>query len=212
MEDVRFVRAAGMWCIAGGLLAAIGASVTASLPSVVPPDAISAPYTPGVFRVTEVIWTVAHVLMLIGTIGFARSGAIGSSRLGGIGNRIALVGMALIVPCELGYAFFATAVEGSTAVMFLDSAIGLASMIAGLGYLLAGIAVLRAGRWQGWRRFIPLLCGVFVFVALLPITFALPDLFLWPIAGWSLCFAPLGIALYQQRPMQRPATLSAAPA
>jgi hypothetical protein len=211
MEEVRFVRAAGMWCIAGGLIAAIGASVTASLPSAVPPGSISAPYTPGVFRVTEVIWTIAHVLMLLGTIGFARSGAVGSSRLGRIGNWIAIVGMALLVPCELGYAFFATADEGSTAVMVLDSAIGMASMIAGLGYVLAGIAVLRAGRWQGWQRFIPLLCGLFVFVVLMPITFTQPDLFLWPVAGWSACFVPLGIALYQQQPTEQYATLTTAP-
>jgi hypothetical protein len=212
MEDSRFIRTAGHGCIAGGLIAASGAIITATLPSAVPTTNVSSPYTPGVFRATEVLWTIAHLLMLIGTIGFARSGAVGSARLGRIGNGIAILGMALIVPCELGYAFFATAVEDSPGKKFLDSAIGMATMVAAIGFLLTGIAVLRAGRWQGWQRFVPLLCGAFVFVVVMPIVFTLPDLFLWPVAGWSACFVPLGIALYQQRPMQHPATLSAAPA
>ena len=212
MEDIRFIRTAGQWCIAGGLIATCGAIITATIPSALPTTNISSPYTPGVSRVTEVIWTIAHLFMLIGTIGFARSGAVGSSRLGSIGNWIAIVGMALIVPCELGYAFFATAVDDSSEVMFLDSAMGLATMVAALGFLLAGSAMLRAGRWQGWQRFIPLLCGAFVVVVLMPIIFTLPDLFLWPVAGWSACFVPLGIALYQQRPAQHPAALATAPA
>jgi len=70
----------------------------------------------------------------------------------------------------------------------------------------------RAGIWHGWQRFIPLLCGLFVFFVFIPITFTQPDLFLWPVAGWSACFVPLGIALYQQRPVRAYATLATAPA
>ncbi len=146
--------------------------------------------------------------MLIGTIGFARSGAIGASRLGRIGLWIALIGMVLIVPSELGFAFFATATMDSLPGIFLSSAIGMATMVAALGFLLAGIAVLRAGRWQGWRRFIPLLCGLFVFVVFLPTLIVQPDLFLWPVAGWSACFVPLGLILYQQRAAERVSSFS----
>jgi hypothetical protein len=106
--------------------------------------------------------------------------------------------MALIVPSELGFVFFATALDESTPSMVLGSAIGLASVIAALGFVLAGIAVLRAGHWRGWGRFTPLLCGVFVFVALLPVQFVQPSAFLWPVAGWSACLLLLGLALRGQ--------------
>ena len=35
------------------------------------------------------------------------------------------------------------------------------------GLVLAGIAALRAQRWQGWRRYSPLLVGVYPFLSLL---------------------------------------------
>jgi len=202
MDDGRFIRMAGLWCIAGGLIAAVGAIITASVPPAVPLTNLSAPYTAGVFRVTEVLWTICHLFMFIGTLGFFRSGATGTSRLGQVGRWIAVVGMALVVPSELGFAFFADATMDSSVVMLLSSAIGLASTVAALGFVLAGIAVLRADRWQGWHRFIPLVCGMVVFVALIPIQAISPELFLWPVALWSASFVPLGLALYQQVAVQ----------
>ncbi len=81
MHDTRFIRLAGLWCIVGGVIAASGAVITALVSSAVPLTDLSAPYTPAVFRLTEVIWTIAHLFMFIGTLGFARSGAIGASRV-----------------------------------------------------------------------------------------------------------------------------------
>jgi hypothetical protein len=56
--------------------------------------------------------------------------------------------MALIVPSELGFAFFATAADDSTPSTVLRIAIGLSVVIAGLGFVLVGIAALRAGHWR----------------------------------------------------------------
>lgn len=194
----RFVRRAGLWCIVGGAIAAVGATVTATIPSSVPASDLSYPYSPTVFRVTEVIWTVSHVLTFVGTLGLARSGAVGTSRAGQIGVRIALVGMALIAVIELAFAFFATETVEATPAVVLDSAIGMATILAAVGFVIAGSATLRTRRWHGWRRFTPLLCGLFVLVAFLPVIAIQPDLFLWPVAGWSACFVLLGLALYRQ--------------
>lgn len=198
MQNSDFIRSAGLWCIVGGVIAVAGAIMTATIPPSVPVTDMSYPYTPLVFIITEILWTFCHVLMFLGTLGFARSGAVGDSRLGRVGLWIALVGMALIVPSELGFAFFPYAAEDSTPSMILSTAIGLATMVASLGFVLAGIATLRAYRWQGWQRFTPLLCGLFAFVVLIPVLVIRPELYLWPVAGWSACFIPLGLALYQQ--------------
>ena len=198
MPTSSFVRNAGILCIAGALIAAVGATATATINTSVPAADLSYPYTPAVFRVTEVIWTVAHVLMFVGTLGLARSGLAGTSRLAWTGLRIALVGMALIVPFELGFEFLDTAADESTPSTVLGTGIGWSTMVAALGFTLAGIAALRAGLWRGWGRFTPLLCGLFIFFVFLPIQIIWPAAFLWPVAGWSACFVLLGLALYQQ--------------
>ena len=202
MPTSSFVRNAGILCIAGALIATVGATATATINTSVPAADLSYPYTPAVFRVTEVIWTVAHMLMFVGTLGLARSGLADTSRLAWTGLRIALVGMALIVPFELGFAFFATAADESTPSTVLGTGIGLSTMVAALGFTLAGIAALRAGLWRGWGRFTPLLCGLFIFFVFLPIQIIRPAAFLWPVAGWSACFVLLGLALYQQHPVR----------
>lgn len=205
MVNDRFIRNAAAACVVGGLIATVGAIVTATVPASVPATQLSYPYTPTVFRMTELTWTLAHLLMFIGTIGLARSGAIGAAGGGRVGLRIALVGMALIVPAELAFAFVPTVDADSATAAVLETAIGMATLLAGIGFTIAGVAVLKAGVWTGWERFAPLLCGAFVLVVLIPVITVLPDLFLWPIAGWSACFIALGAAIHNQdvrRPQQ----------
>lgn len=198
-DDARFIRTAGLWCIVGAVIAAVGATVSGIIPSSVPTTDLSYPYARTVYSITQVIWAISQVLMLLGTFGLARSGAVGTSRLGQVGLWIAPIGMALIALFDVGFAFFPTVAADSTPAMILSSAIGLGSTLAGLGFVLTGFAVLQAGRWQGWHRFTPLLCGLYVFIVLTPVLVALPGLFFWGIAGWSACFILLGLALYQQR-------------
>jgi len=200
------MSAAGLWCIAGASILMVGAIATAAIHSSVPAADLSYPYTPAVFRLTEVLWTFAHALMFIGAVGLTRSGLLGTARLGRIAGWIVLAGLALIVPSELGFAFFATAADESTPSAVLGSAIGLSVVTAGLGFVLAGIASLRAGQWRGWGRYTPLLCGLFIFVVLLPAQIIRPSAYLWPVAGWSACFILLGLALYRQRPARGTAT------
>jgi hypothetical protein len=57
------------------------------------------------------------------------------------------------------------------------------------------MAVIQSGRWQGWRRVLPLILGVYVFVPLTPALFASYVLARLAIGGWMLGFAFLGWAL-----------------
>jgi hypothetical protein len=113
--------------------------------------------------------------------------------------------MALLVPCELGYVFLAHAADGSTGDNILSGGFGIAVPLAGLGFIMAGVTTLRAGRWRGPGRFIPLLIGVLAILVLIPVQAARPSVFLWAIAVWNLAFIPLGWSLWQAARSPEPA-------
>ncbi len=71
----------------------------------------------------------------------------------------------------------------------------------GLGMVVAGAAIARAGRWTGWGRWAPLMMGIYPFVAIVPWFAATGERppTCWSLAGgWpspqsaSPCVAPAG--------------------
>jgi hypothetical protein len=191
------VRAGGLACIAGAVIAAVGATWSSTISSSVSPSQVSYPFTPATFRFTEGLWTLTHLLVLLGVLALACSGLAGSSRPARTGVWLAVTGMALLVPCELGYVFLAHAAEGSTGDDILGSAFGVAVPLAGIGFIMAGVTTLRAGRWQGPGRFMPVFIGVLTFLVLIPVQVARPSIFMWAIAVWNIAFILLGWALWQ---------------
>jgi hypothetical protein len=210
MDSERFIRTSGILCLVGGSIVATGAAVGGLFPAPVPTTATSYPYTAEVFRITQVVWAACHLLAFLGALGLARSGAAGASGLGRVGCWVALVAMALIPPLELAFVPFASGTVESGPGMILSSAIGFAATVAGIGFVIVGIAVLRAQRWEGWHRFSPLLCGLIVFVIMTPVMVIRPDLFIWTLAAWNLSLALLGLALYREHPSFPRAALSSA--
>jgi hypothetical protein len=198
----RPLRTAGFICFAGGVIGAVGATVVAGMHGSVSPEAVSYPLTPRTFRFAEVLWTLAHVMTLIGVIGLARYGRPPVARIGRVGVVITLIGMSLMVPTELGFAFIAHSADDSTEANVLSTAIGVAAILSGIGFLLLGTAILRQRSWPAPGRFAPILCGVFVLAVLVPVQAIRPSIFLWPIAGWSVCLALLGLAL-ARKPFQQ---------
>lgn len=85
-----------------------------------------------------------------------------------------------------------------------DPLFGIAPLLTALGLVLAGVAVLRAGRWTSWHRFTPLLLGIYVVVILTPVLIisggppAVPAL--WAIAGWDACWMLIGISVLAGQP------------
>ena len=75
--------------------------------------------------------------------------------------------------------------------MTLYSVASLAMMV---GLILLGIAVLRAGRWGGWHRFIPLACGLHIPLVMGP-AFALPGYAAnYAIGLWGVWWLLLGVS------------------
>ncbi len=191
-----FVKAAGLLCLVGAFIGVLSGIVTAFIPPAVSSDWYSYPYTPTGFRVAELVFVLNHVLLLVGILGLARSGAAGSGLLGRVGLWISVVGMAALTLCEVGAMTLATSPYPSPRTDFLDTSFGAASILIGVGLTLAGVAVARADEWAGWRRFVALICGVAVFVIVIPGVFGPFLAGRLAITVWMLMFAALGWALY----------------
>lgn len=177
MDTIRSTRTAALVCVVGtayGAVYAAAAAITAWEPSL--------SYA---FRVPM------HLAALAGVIGLVLSGAAGTGWLGRVGLGAATLGQVLLSAAELTY-------PGRPEVG--EQLFMIAPPLSAIGMVLAGVAVLRTGRWTGWLRFTPLIVGLYVFVIQTPVfVIAGPPpaaAAVWTIAGWELCWVLLGVALW----------------
>lgn len=173
------VRVAAAAC-AVGAFAQITGGILETVDRVLPPD-------PGYALRTTLI-AAAYLLLLGGVIGLARSGAAGDGWLGRIGLPMAGLGWLASAIAQIVLQIDFTLAE---TVIFPA-----ATVLLGLGMLLAGAAVLRARCWHGWHRIVPLLCGLYPFVVIFPVFAALGGPSFLALAGFGLCWLALGIALW----------------
>lgn len=178
MTNTHFVRWAGVSLILGALIGLGSGILQALAPAVLGSSAF-------IFRNNIVI--LSHLLVLIGVLGFARSGVAGNSWLAKIGLGLALLASLVFIPAE-----FLIQTRYDLGEMLL----GFCAPLQGLGMTLAGIAVLRAAIWQGWPRFTPLLCGLYPFLVMIPVFAATGGPNFWAIAGVQVPYLLLGLALY----------------
>ena len=137
-------------------------------------------------------WTIpsaiASVLLIATVIGLWRSGAIGGGRVVRIGLVVIASGLILIAVAQV-----VTWVRGEEiAALYIA-----ATLLHVIGMAPVGVAVLRAGVWTGWRRWMPLLCAAYPLIAS-PL-FAIPGTpgYL-AVAGWGACWLGLGSALLRR--------------
>jgi len=188
-------RAAGRLCLWAGVLGAASGVVLVFVEPAVPENQWSYPQTVTAFTATQVWFALQHVGLLIGILALRWTGALGRSTLGSLGHTVAAASMLGFAVTELAAIAAAHDTNDSPLAGLLSAAYGIFSIVLGAALVAEGIAVLRAKVWDGWRRFIPLALGVWVFVPLLP---ALALSFVgarFAIAGWMLLFAALGWAL-----------------
>lgn len=132
-------------------------------------------------------WVIggAYLLLMTLVIGLARSGVAGA----GVPARTGLVA------ASLGWALAAVAqivlqINFTLAVMVLFP---VSTVMIGVGMLVAGVGVLRARRWSGPSRFVPLLCGMYP-LAMIPIFAILGGPNFLVLAGQGVCWALLALA------------------
>ncbi len=126
------------------------------------------------------------VVVGAGVVGLAVAGAAGRGRLAASGLGLTLLGLAVLTAAEFSW----LAGLGAT-----DALYGIATLAMMLGLILAGVAVLRAGRWAGWHRYTPLTCGLYIPLVMFP-SFALPGTAAnYAIGLWGVCWLLLGLAV-----------------
>ena len=182
------IRIAGVLCTVGGIGWVANALLT---------DVISPPNNSGAFVITEVLWIVIQLLLLVGVVALALSGVV-SGWFGGIALGLALLGRADFVLAEIH-----SLILGEESVL-----LPLGALITAVGMTLVGITVLRARRWRGWPRFTPLLVGVYPFVVMFPLIFITNEPNILAIGGWGLTWLLLGYAMWSSTVEERPSRVS----
>lgn len=133
-------------------------------------DRVTFPWDGATAIATSLTWGVGQLLFVAALVAFARSDAAGSGRSGHVGAWLTVAGGVLLAA---GHALTLVALDaraddpGGVAVI---AAFGVGSLVTLVGFLLAGVATLRAGRWTSWRRHAPLALAV-ALLAVVPLQF-----------------------------------------
>jgi hypothetical protein len=132
-------------------------------------------------------WIIVQVLLLLGVVGLAFSGVV-SGWFGVIALSIALLGRVVFVLSEIH-----SLILGDDSTFLLP----LGALVTAVGMTLVGIAaLLSTRRWRGWQRFIPLLVGIYPFLAMFPFFVITSEPSELAIAGWGVLWFLLGYAMW----------------
>lgn len=170
--------AAGLVCagvqLDGGIIAAAYRAT-----STVPEDRLNFPFAGSLATTTSLTWGLSAALFVLTLLAFVRSGAVGTSRAGRIGAILALVGGILFVAAHAVSLIFRDARVDDPAGLAAIALFLVGTLCSAGGFIVAGVAVVRAGRWTSWRRYAVLPVGIWMlcmvplqFTPLLPLTVA----------------------------------------
>jgi hypothetical protein len=149
----------------------------------------------GAFVAFSLVSALLHGLVIFGLRAFGSSGVAGRSRAATWGVTLAVAGTALLLVGELASIPIRDGQTGDTSVGIVEAVFGLGGIASTIGFLMAGRATLHAGAWQGWRRFTPLVTGVWLTV----MAFLASRTLLHGMVGvYGLCLLAMAVALYTQ--------------
>lgn len=148
----------------------------------------------GAFVAFSIFSALLHGLVILGLRAFGRSGAAGGSRSAANGVTLAVTGTALLLVGELLSIPIRNAETSDTSATIVGVVFALGGITSTVGFLVLGRATLRAGVWQGWRRFTPLATGLWLGA----MTFLPPTLLHGMVGVYGLCLLGMAIALYTQ--------------
>jgi hypothetical protein len=195
------IEGAGIACLFAGLLGAATATYLALRSPLVSEDMWTYPQRDGgEFATTQTIFALVHIGMLLGLLALWWSSAVPHNRWGGMGLVVAVSGMTLLTINELVAISVAGEPTDSTAAGNVGAIYGVATIMIGLGMIIAGIAVVRDGVWSGWERWLPLVMGIWLFIPTMPALFLEGDIARISLGIWALLFALLGWVLWRRNP------------
>ncbi|MDG6106157.1 hypothetical protein Daura_20470 [Dactylosporangium aurantiacum] len=198
MSQTTTVRQLGLLGAVGGALTAISGIVVQGVvqPATdVPDDMWSYPWSSDALVPVSIVYAVFHALVFAGVLGFARSGAAGEGRAARIGTVLALTGTAVLFAAELLSIPVADQRLDATGPSLVGATFGVGTALSAAGFVVAGIAAVRAARWSGWRRFVALATGVWL--AAMIVLVATPALAV-AVGLYGVLLTALGVAVRTQ--------------
>jgi hypothetical protein len=171
----------------GGITAAVYRSI-----STVPDDRLNFPFSGSLATATSLTWGLTQALFVVTLLGFARSGAVGASRPGRIGAWITVVGGIVFVAAHALSVIFRDARVDDPGGVGAVTLFAIATVLTAVGFIIAGVAVVRARRWTSWRRFTVLGVGVWM-ICMLPMQFT--SLLPLSVAVYAVTIVAFAIAL-----------------
>jgi hypothetical protein len=198
MNTTASIRRAGILGVLGGALTALAGILVQGVvmpASDVSDEMWSYPWSSDAFVAVSAVYAVLHALVFVGILGYARSGVAGTGRAARAGTATALAGTAVLLVAELLSIPVADQRLDDSGAGLVGACFGLGTALSAIGFLVAGVATVRAARWDGWRRFVPLATGIWLTVLVgLAMTAALP----FGVGVYGLCVTALGVALVTQ--------------
>jgi hypothetical protein len=177
-----------------GVLGAASGLFLAIRPPAVPSDQWSYPQPVFEYALTQTWFAIQHVGLALGIWGLWAL----LHRRNRVGYYAAWGGMLALSLTELVAIIPATQSTDAPLVVALGAVYGVVTIIIGVGLVALGVTTLRSGALAGWRRWIPLSTGIWVFFPMLPgisVSFLGARL---TITGWMALFAILGWILTSQ--------------
>ncbi len=177
--------------------------VTASYREISPvaTDRLNFPYSGSMAVVMSLGWGLAQALFVVSLIGFARSGATGTSRIGRFGSWVVVAGGVVFVAAQVLSAILGNARADDQAALVAVVLFAVGSLFSAVGFLLAGGAVLRVRRWTSWRRLTPLAVGASM-LCVVPLQFT--SLLAVAVTAYAATILAFGVALLAE-PRDQPA-------
>lgn len=176
------VRQAAALCMAGGAIQ-IAAGVLVTL------RPAWADSSSAFFRYGVVLFVLVGLFTVAGLLGLRSSGAVGTGALATLGIGLAVLGRGVFIAGE---------VIDRISLDVGHAVLGIAEPITALGLVIAGIGVVRARVWRPGWRLIPLLCGLYTPIVLIPAFVANNGPNFLVVAGQGVLWLALGYALRSQ--------------
>ena len=193
-QRAQDARRLGLACAASGVLMALLAIPIGIHLGTSSAGQWSYPQSTEVFFVEELLLTIAHLLSAAGFVGALRLKAQGTGAPGRLGLRGAVVGLIGLSLAEFASAFIGGSATDSEVAVAVGTLFGITSLVFAIGAIVGGVAVLRAGVWQGRWNWVVLGTGLVIIVLVTPANISGNLVFRQSaLLIWSLLFIPLGL-------------------
>ena len=192
------VGRSGLVCMVTGIVGAALAVVLLAWPTDVDDSLLRYPFSENGFLSIQVVFAVHHLGLVVGVVALALSGAVGAGKVARTGAWLLVAGTVMLTGSELLTMRYVDWTSDAANEGLMGAAYGVSCTVMGIGAIMAGVGVLRAKVWSGWRAWTPMVIGVAQFVMLTPGMFGGFVIARLVIGAWMLMFAALGWSLYAE--------------